>query len=299
VNRKLGGAVIIGLIVVALVAFALTAGRDGMGTGSGRDAIAVIHIEGTIGGATGGLFSGGADALSVMAKIRQAKDDPEAKAVVLRINSPGGSAAAAQEIAREIERLKATGKVVVASMGDSAASGGYWIAAMADRIMANPATMTGSIGVIMQTANLEELYRNVGIDYYTYKSGPHKDMGAANRPPTEEEQEIFQGMIDNIYEQFVTVVAEGRRMSRQQVLELADGRVFTGAQALELGLVDELGNYYDALALAQELAGLEGEPLVKTYDRRGVPWDSLFNFRSLLSLLPGGLRGGPDAIEIR
>ncbi|NLC78028.1 MAG: signal peptide peptidase SppA [Clostridia bacterium] len=270
-----------------------------MGTGSGRDAIAVIHIEGTIGGATGGLFSGGADALSVMAKIRQAKDDPEAKAVVLRINSPGGSAAAAQEIAREIERLKETGKVVVASMGDSAASGGYWIAAMADRIMANPATMTGSIGVIMQTANLEELYRNVGIDYYTYKSGPHKDMGAANRPPTEEEQEIFQGMIDYIYEQVVTVVAEGRRMSRQQVLELADGRVFTGAQALELGLVDELGNYYDALALAQELAGLEGEPLVKTYDRRGVPWDSLFNFRSLLSLLPGGLRGGPDAIEIR
>jgi protease-4 len=287
----------VGLIVIALVAIAVMDPRGPSArSGSSKEAIAVIHVEGVIVGNSGGVFSSGADAPTIMGKIRQAKDDQAVKAVVLRINSPGGSAAASQEIAREIERLKETGKPIVASMGDSAASGGYWIAAYADRIMANPATMTGSIGVIMQTANLEELYNTLGVDYNTFKSGPHKDMGAANRPPTEEERDIFQGMIDHIYAQFVDVVAEGRNMPREKVLELADGRVFTGSQAIELGLVDELGNYYDALAMAQELAGIEGEPVIKTYERQS-PWSGLLNVQSWLSSWIGP-EEGPATINV-
>lgn len=297
-NKKLAGALIVGLIGIALVAIALIGPKMDVSPGSGgsKEALAVIHIEGVIVGERGGMFSAVADAPTIMGKIRQAKDDETVKAVVLRINSPGGSAAASQEIAREIERLKETGKPVIVSMGDAAASGGYWIAAYADRIMANPATMTGSIGVIIQTANLEELYNTLGIDYNTFKSGPYKDMGTANRPPTDEERDIFQGMIDHIYAQFVDVVAEGRKMPRDKVLELADGRVFTGSQALELGLVDELGNYYDALALAQELAGIQGQPVIKTYDRQS-PWSGLFNVQSLLSSWTAP-REGPAALNV-
>lgn len=284
-KKKFWGVLIVVLLVVALGAI-LVFGQKNSGeiTASGG-AIAVIHIEGAIvGERAGGLFSVVADAPSLMDKIRQAKDDPQVKAVVLRINSPGGSAAASQEIATEINRLKETGKIVVASMGDAAASGGYWIAALADQIMANPATMTGSIGVIIQTPNMEKLFDTLGIDYNTFTSGIHKDMGSPNRPVTEAEKDIFQGMIDNIYAQFVDVVVEGRNMPREEVLSLADGRVFTGSQAKELGLVDELGNYYDALALAQELAGLEGEPIIKTYERRST-FTSFFDLNSFLSLL--------------
>jgi protease-4 len=250
------------------------------------EAIGVIYIEGIITGgrAQGGVFGGEAGAGDLLEQIRQAREDDAVKAVLLRINSPGGSAAASQEIGDEIERLKKAGKKVVVSMGDVAASGGYWIAAKADRIVANPATMTGSIGVIMQTPNLQELYDKIGYREETFKSGPHKDMGSPSRSVTPEERQILQGMINDIYEQFVDVVAKGRKMDRNKVREVADGRIFTGRQAKGLGLVDELGNYYDAVRITGKLAGIEGEPVI-------IEYGPVSPFEKLL----GGIRGALGA----
>ncbi|GAW93778.1 signal peptide peptidase SppA [Calderihabitans maritimus] len=248
--------------------------------------VAVVFVEGIIVGtrSQAGFFDGGASAHSIMEQLREAREDPAVRAVVLRINSPGGSAAASQEIGDEISKLKKAGKVVVASMGEVAASGGYWIAALADKIVANPATMTGSIGVIMQLENLSELYEKLGIDFNVIKSGPHKDMGSSTRDLTPEEKDILQEMVNDIYEQFIKVVVKGRNLSREKVEALADGRIFTGKQAKQLGLVDQLGNYYDAIDLAAKLAGIEGEPVVVQYDRPS-PWQILFGTRRTKSWL--------------
>lgn len=268
-NKKLWGGLILTFLVLVLVGSLFFGGGTG-GNFSSKGVIAVIDIEGTIvGERAAGYFSAGADSPTIMEEIRAAKDDPAVRAVILRINSPGGSAAASQEITREIIRLKENGKTVVAYMGDTAASGGYWVAALADKIVANPATLTGSIGVIMQTTDVEILMDNLGIKYDVFKSGPHKDMGSPFRSATESEEAIFQAMIDDIYSQFVEVVAEGRGLPRETVLALADGRVFTGSQAKKAGLVDELGNFYDAVNLTKDLSGIEGEALLRTYKKRG------------------------------
>ncbi|MDO9573712.1 MAG: signal peptide peptidase SppA, partial [Candidatus Contubernalis sp.] len=158
--------------------------------------------------------------------------------------------------------LREAGKVVVVSMSDMAASGGYYISVAADHIMANPGTTTGSIGVILQHISLEELLEDLGIEFDTIKSGEYKDIGDISRAMRPEEREILQAFSQDVYEQFVEAVASGRNMSQEQVLELADGRVFTGRQALELGLIDELGNLYDAVDRAAELAGIEGDPTI-------------------------------------
>lgn len=245
-------------------------------------AIGVIYIEGVItsGRTQGGVFGGEAGSGDLLDQIRRAREDVNIKAVLLRINSPGGSAAASQEIGDEIERLKQAGKKVIVSMGDVAASGGYWIAAKADKIIANPATMTGSIGVIMETANLQKLYDKIGIRQETIKSGPYKDIGSSSRPMTVEERAILQGMVNDIYEQFVDVVAKGRKLNRDKVKKLADGRIFTGRQAKELGLVDKLGNYYDAVRITGEMAGIKGEPQIIEYGAVN-PWEKFL----------GGIRG--------
>ncbi|MBC7341884.1 MAG: signal peptide peptidase SppA [Clostridia bacterium] len=239
------------------------------------EGIAVISINGVISGDD--YAAGGASAPSIMEQLSRAKDDPAVKAVLLRINSPGGSASASQEIGDEVRRLREAGKKVVVSMGDTAASGGYWIACNADYIVANPATLTGSIGVIMQFQNLEELYRKIGIKTENITSGPHKDMGSAARPLTPAERDILKAMVNDIYQQFVQVVAQGRKMSEDKVRSLADGRVFTGRQAKELGLVDALGNFYDALNYASKLAGISGEPRL-IYYRRPSPLSWLYSF---------------------
>ncbi|PKM82292.1 MAG: signal peptide peptidase SppA, partial [Firmicutes bacterium HGW-Firmicutes-13] len=184
---------------------------------------------------------------------------------------PGGSAAASQEINSEIKKLREEGKVVVVSMADVAASGGYYIAAAADKILANPGTTTGSIGVIMQVTNLEELYEKIGMEIETIKSGEQKDIGNPARPMTEEERSILQSISNDIYDQFVDAVAEGRNLSRERVLELADGRIFTGRQAFELDLIDELGDLYDAVEKAAELAGLD-QIVIKEYGKLSF-WD--------------------------
>jgi len=232
--------------------------------------VGVIYLEGPIvgGRGSGGLWGDPMGTDTLIRYIRKAREDNEVKAVVLRMNTPGGSAAASQEVAEEIARLQMAGKVVVTSMGDVATSGGYWIAAGTDRIVANPATTTGSIGVIWSMANMQELFRKVGVEQDTIKSGPYKDIGSPARPMTPEEKALLQGMIDDIYGQFVAVVAKGRKMDEQKVRSLADGRIYTGRQAKELGLVDELGDMYDAISMAAEMAGLDKEhPAIKEYGR--------------------------------
>ncbi len=197
----------------------------------------------------------------IIEQIDNFKEDSSVKAIVLRVNSPGGGVSPSQEIYDEVKAAAAV-KPVVVSMGSVAASGGYYIAVPAQRILANPGTITGSIGVIMQFTNVEELLGKVGLKSQVVKSGLHKDIGSPMRSMSSADREILQSLIDDVYEQFVQAVAESRQMDPDKVRQLADGRIFTGRQALEAGLVDELGGYQDAIRVAAELAGIEGKPKV-------------------------------------
>lgn len=212
--------------------------------------VAIIEVKGVI-----------ADSEEVIKKIKEFRENDNVAAVVLRINSPGGSAASSQEIHEELKKL-AKEKVLVVSMGDVAASGGYYIAVTAHFIYANPATTTGSIGVIAETLNLEDALNHLGIKGVVIKSGKFKDTFSPLRPMTEEERAFLQAYIDNIFHQFLRDVAEGRKMPESEVLKIADGRIITGEQALGLKLIDGLGNMEDAIDKAAELAGIEGEPNV-------------------------------------
>jgi protease-4 len=199
----------------------------------------------------------------ICSDIREASEDSFVKALVLRINSPGGTPAAAQEI---IAELKKVSKPIVVSMGDIAASGAYYISIPADFIIANPDTMTGSIGVSLVFENREEYFHEEGIDYTVIKSGELKDMGAPWRNLTEEEQEYAREVVMDCYNRFVEEVAEGRNMSIEEVKTLSDGRIYSGSTAKELGLIDKLGNLYDAIDLAAELANL-AEVKVKYFSK--------------------------------
>lgn len=247
------------------------------------DRVAVINISGTI---TSGMDtqdnlwqqSTGVTSGSIMHQLREAGEDKTVKAVLLNIDSGGGSATAAEEVSREILRFKEQcRKPIVTTMGDSAASAAYWIAACgSDRIYANATTLTGSIGVYMPYMNTEELFKKIGISTSKIKSGPYKDMMTNDRPMTPEEKAILQSIVDEIYDQFVSTVAAGRKMDPYKVRQLADGRVYTGAQAQKLGLVDNLGNYYDALKAAGELGEIkpqkDGLPPVKKHEQP-KPWE--------------------------
>ncbi|MFX4262685.1 signal peptide peptidase SppA [Pelotomaculum propionicicum] len=264
IKKKIIAGILLGVVALTIVFAAISQpGGNAAGSSQGKGEVGIIYIEGVIAnGQPGGAFGDQIVSEDVAAALREAARDPGLKAVVIRLNSPGGTAAAAQEIGAEVERLRKSGKKVVASMGDTAASGAYWIAAGTDRIVANPGTMTGSIGVIMERYDLQGLYGKIGVDTETFKSGPYKDMGSSSRPSTPEERAIFQSMIDDIYSQFVEYVAQGRHMDVPTVRALADGRVYTGRQAKELGLVDQLGDFHDAVLLAGSLAGIPGEPTV-------------------------------------
>jgi protease-4 len=189
------------------------------------------------------------------------KDD-SVKAIVLRINTPGGGVGPSQEIYEEVRKVRGK-KVIVVSMGAVAASGGYLIAC-ADKIFANPGTITGSIGVIMKFVNVEDLVGKIGLKGFVVKSGEFKDIGSPIRKMKPEERRLIQSVIDNVHSQFVDSVAEGRKLARDDVLAIADGRIFSGEQAKELGLVDRLGNLEDAVAEAGKMAQIEGEPRVVT-----------------------------------
>ncbi|RJX19139.1 MAG: signal peptide peptidase SppA [Ammonifex sp.] len=257
----------------------------------GGERIAVVYIQGIITTQTisGGPFGGSTAGIrGVVDALRRVEEDPAIKAVVLRLDSPGGSAAASQEVAAQVERVKKAGKKVVVSMGDVAASGAYWIAAGADRIVADPATVTGSIGVLIETIQVTGLYGKIGVNKEVVKSGPFKDMGSESRPMTAEERTILQKMVDDIYDQFVDRVAQGRNMRREQVLVLADGRVFTGRQAKSAGLVDELGDFRDAVREAGRLAGIKGEPEVTDLGPTNF-WDFLTRNMTGRTLYPADM----------
>lgn len=249
------------------------------------DRVAVINIEGTIvsgGDVQDSLFqqSTGVTSGSIMRQIREAAADDSVKALLLNINSGGGSATAAEEIGRELKRFKEkTKKPIVATMGDMGASAAYWIAACSsDKIYANSTTLTGSIGVYMPYMNTQELFKKIGIKTDKIKSGPYKDILSNDRPMTDAEKILLQNMVNEIYNEFITVVVTGRKMDEAHVRNLADGRIYTGSQAKNLGLVDELGNYYDALAATGKLAeikpGKDGLPPVKQPVKQ-QPWEYL------------------------
>lgn len=243
--------------------------------------VAVIRVNGPIVGGDDADMAWGSPSSTtsgaLMRQFRKARQDDSVQAVLLRVNSPGGSAAATQEAAAELQKLKDSGKPVVVSMGDTAASGAYWLAAYGDKIYANPSTITGSIGVYMSYYDVQGLSEKLGVREEKIKSGPHKDIFSPFRPMTEEERRLTQNMVDDMYEQFVAVVAEQRHMDGEKVRSLADGRVFTGVQAKEAGLVDELGNYYDALGYTGTLIHANPDKVAT------VTYDDAFSWEQLVS----------------
>ena len=239
--------------------------------------IVVIPLSGAITIENSSLFPGSAITPELVRNyLAKAEQDKSVKAIVFRIESPGGEIAPCQEILWEIERVGET-KTVVVSMGGTAASGGYYISTKADKIVALPTTMTGSIGVISQIVNIEGLLEKLGIEIETFKGGKYKDMYRGFREMTREEEEIMQGMIDEYYELFIEVVAEGRGLSKEEVRNLATGQIYSGTEAKELGLIDELGDLDTAINLTAEIAGIE-DPIVEYYRKPGLTLRSLLGF---------------------
>ncbi|HUL29986.1 MAG TPA: signal peptide peptidase SppA [Thermodesulfobacteriota bacterium] len=267
-KRILIGLGVIAALLIFFFAVLFFIGRHSGGK-TGRfafgDKIAVVEVKGVITQSSG-----------VIEEIEQYTADEGVKAIILRVDSPGGGVGPSQEIYREIMRIKSNSKKkVVTSMGSVAASGGYYIAAASDLIVANPGTITGSIGVIMQFSNLEELLRKIGVKGVVIKSGEHKDIGSPFREMTPEEKRLMQDVLDNVHEQFIQAVAEGRRMDRAKVAQIADGRILTGEQAKNLGLVDELGNLQDTIDITAKLAGIVGKPNVLYPKKRLSIWELL------------------------
>ena len=213
--------------------------------------------------------------------IHTYRDDPSVKAIVVRIDSPGGSVAPVQEIYSELEKIE---KPIVASMAGTAASGGYYIACAADTIIANPGTLTGSIGVIMQFTRMKDLYDKVGLEHQVIKSGQFKDTGSPFRTLTEQEQAVLQATVDDVHNQFVDTIAEARGnvLTRAEVVELADGRIFSGKQALDSKLLDQLGNLPDAIKIAGELGGIEGKPKVLRKEKKTSLFEQLLGIKQIL-----------------
>ncbi|MBP2650184.1 MAG: signal peptide peptidase [Firmicutes bacterium] len=205
------------------------------------------------------------------------------KGVILRINSPGGSAAASQEIYEAVEYIRSKGKTVFASMADVAASGGYMIAAACDKIIASSSTFTGSIGVIMQIPYYKELAEKVGVSFNTIKSGELKDMGNPMRSMTDAERKLLQSMANMVHEEFISLVAKGRNMDIDKVRKLADGRIFTGRQAYENGLVDQLGNYFTAIEEMKKALGINEIKIVKMNGKKSRGINISLNTEDLLS----------------
>lgn len=252
--------IFLALLLIILITIAVAIG----------DRVALVEVSGAIYSSQG-----------IIEQLRRCEDDPSVKAIVLRINSPGGAVAPVQEIYGAINRIQ---KKVVVSMGATAASGGYYIACAGDHIFANPGTLTGSIGVIMQFRKWGELMKKIGIQSEVIKSGKYKDAGSPFRELTPEEQKLFQDVIDDVHQQFLDAIMESRQdaeLTREQMEEIADGRIMSGRQALERKLVDQLGGLNDAIEYAGQLAGIQGRPRVVRMKIR----------RSLLDRMTRGILG--------
>ena len=256
---------IVGLFFLMLILLRSMGGSASIG-----EKVAIIDVTGII-----------SKSDATIKLIHAYRDDSSVKAIVIRIDSPGGSVAPVQEIYTELEKIE---KPIVASMGGSAASGGYYIACAADTILANPGTLTGSIGVIMQFTRMKGLYDKVGLEHQVIKSGQFKDTGSPFRTLTEEEQAVLQATVDDVYNQFVDTIAEARSdlLTRAEVAELADGRIFSGRQALDSKLIDQLGNLPDAIKIAGELGGIEGKPKVLRKERKVSLFEQLLGVKQIL-----------------
>jgi len=235
------------LLGVTVLASQFMGKGAGMAWGTSQDKVGVVEIKGII-----------SDSRTILKQLDDFGDDPNIKAIVLRINSPGGAVGPSQEILRQVEKIRAK-KKVVASLGTLAASGGYYIACGADLIMANRGTATGSIGVIMEFTNVEGLTKKIGLDFFTLKSGRYKDVGSPFRPMTPEEKEYMQNLLDNIYQQFLSDVSRNRKIPLEKLRPLAEGKIYTGEEAKQVGLVDVFGNLEDAIEKAGRLGGIRGK----------------------------------------
>jgi protease IV len=241
---------ILGLIIISLIYTAVNR--------SAREKVALVRVEGPI-----------IEAKSVVEEIKGYVKDSSVRAIVLRVDSPGGGVVPSQEIYEQVIKAKAAKKVVV-SMGSVAASGGYYISAPADRIIANQGTITGSIGVIMVVPNLKGLLDKVGIRTEVVKSGKNKDLASVFRGIGDEERAIIQGVMDDVHEQFIAAVSDCRKIPIEKARAIADGRIFSGRQAITVGLVDEVGDLEYAIRSAAKLAGIEGEPEVISKAEKGA-----------------------------
>lgn len=230
-----------------------------------KNKIALVRIEGVI-----------MDGRKVIKQIKESAENDSIQAIVVRIVSPGGVVGPSQEIHDEIIKAKKK-KPVVASFGSMSASGGYYVGVACDKIVANPGTITGSIGVIMAFNTTYELMEKIGVGTVVIKSGKFKDSGSPHRTLTEEERKLFQDFINSVHDQFTNAVAKGRKMDIEKVRKLSDGRIYTGAQAKENGLVDQLGTLSDAVDLAAKLAGIDGKPHVIETKKHDSFFEALFD----------------------
>jgi protease-4 len=240
------------LIVLVVVTFfviasLVAAGWVGKGLWGPREKVGVVEIIGVI-----------ADSQKIIKQLDKYRDDSNIRAIIVRINSPGGAVGPSQEILREVEKVRKK-KKVVASLGTVAASGGYYIASGADLIMASPGTATGSIGVIMQFTNVEGLTKKIGVDLFALKAGRYKDVGSPFRPMTAEDKAYLQQLLENVYQQFIRDVAKNRKIPLEKMRTIAEGKIYTGEEAKQVGLVDDFGNLEDAIEKAGRLGGIKGK----------------------------------------
>lgn len=228
--------------------------------------IAVVELRGVI-----------TSSENIVRQLKKYRENSSIKGILLRVDSPGGGVVASQEIYEEVKKTRDDGKPIVVSMGALAASGGYYVSCGASRLVANRGTLTGSIGVISEFLQLKEALDKLGVGVKTIKSGKLKDAGSYARKMTEDDERYFQGIMDDVHRQFISVVESERHLEHDLVVKIADGRVFTGEQAVENGLVDTLGTLEDAIKITAELAGISGEPsIVKERKTRSL-WDAVFN----------------------
>lgn len=251
------------LIVFFSLIYGVTSMTGKRGGFAGSDKIGIVDIDGVI-----------KDSTDMVENLQEFGKDDSVKGVLLRINSPGGAVAPSQEIYDAVIELRKK-KKVIASMSSVAASGGYLIACAGEKIIANPGTLTGSVSAVMYFANAEELMKKVGLKASTIKSGKYKDIGSPIREMTEEEKQLLQGLVDDIYSQFVEVVIRHRSISENTVKTIADGRIFTGRQARQLGLVDYLGDKEFAVRMLAKMTGIHGEPVI-IYPRK--KYDSMLDY---------------------
>lgn len=269
------GFIVLG-ITVALISIFINAGKSSNPSFSIGKKVGLVHLKGAI-----------KDSENMVQQLKSMRVNSSVAAVVLRINSPGGGIAASQEIYEEVKKFDAVEKPIIVSMSSVAASGGYYVACPAHMIFANPGTVTGSIGVIFQMPYTAELFKKIGIGTRVFKSGEFKDTGNMLRKLTPQEKKLIQGVVDDGYMQFVEAIVEGRDLTREAVMEIADGRIFTGRQALEAGLVDSLGTLEDAIAYAGKVGEIAGVPgIVEPRIAKRSLWQE-YLFDNLAGLLKG------------